>query len=154
MPQVIRYRFRQKFNVPALKAYEWSTDYEPTDMTLMQQGNAKRKVQRISRDSLILVDTFVVEGKPIAKQKLVCLYPDRLMWTSTHVTGPNKYSQFLYEITSETDEQSCLTFTALSVDYNVKSDAEAGELAERLNRMDSETWKLLAKHMEKDLKRT
>ena len=116
------------------------------------QENATREVQRISRDSIILVDTFVIAAKPVVKQKLVCLYPDRLAWTSTHLTGPNKYSQFLYEVTSETDEQSCLTFTALSLHYNLKSDEEAERLAKKLKRMDSKTWKLLAKHMEEDFR--
>jgi hypothetical protein len=153
MLQVIRYIFVQKFNVSAREAYEWCTNYGPSDMALMQKENATRKVQRISRDSIILVDTFVVASKPVVKQKLVCLYPDRFMWTSTHLTGPNKYSQFLYEITSETDEQSCLTFTALSLDYNLKSDEEAERLARKLKMMDSKTWKFLAKHMEEDLKR-
>jgi hypothetical protein len=59
-------------------------------MTLVNEENATREVQRVSSDSVILVDTFVVAGKPVVKQKLVCLYPDRLMWTSTHLTGPNK----------------------------------------------------------------
>jgi hypothetical protein len=154
MPQAIRYSFVQRFKVSDRKAYEWCTDYAPSDMALMREEIATREVRRISSDSVILVDTFVVGGKPVVKQKLVCLYPDRLTWTSTHLTGPNKYSQFLYEITSKTDEQSCLTFTALSLDSNVKSDEEAKELAKKLNRMDSETWKLLAKRMEEDFQRT
>jgi hypothetical protein len=69
------------------------------------------------------------------------------------LTGPNKYSQFLYEITSQTDGQSCLTFTALHLDYNFKKEEDAERLAKDLKKMDSETWKLLAEKMEKELKK-
>jgi hypothetical protein len=121
-------------------------------MALMQEDNATREVKRISSHSVILTDTFVVGGKSVTKQKLVCLYPDRFTWTSTHVTGPNKYSQFVYEITSQTDEQSCLKFTALSLDYSIKNNEEAEKLAKKLKTRDSETWKLLTKRMEEELK--
>jgi hypothetical protein len=95
----------------------------------------------------------VNESEKTIKQKLVCLYPSRFFWTSTHLTGPNKYSQFLYEITSQTDGQSCLTFTALHLDYNFKKEEDAERLARDLKKMDSETWKLLAEKMEKELKK-
>ncbi len=152
MIQAIKYSFVQNFKVPAEKAYEWCTNYAPNDMTLMQEENATREVRLISSDSVILVDTFVVAGKPVVKQKLVCLYPNRLMWTSTHLTGPNKYSQFLYEISSRNNGQSCLTFTALSLDHSVEKSEETERLASKLKTMDSETWRRLAKHMEKDFK--
>jgi hypothetical protein len=136
--RAIHYSFVQEFKVSARRAFEWCTDYAPSDMTLVNEENATREVQRVSSDSVILVDTFVVAGKPVVKQKLVCLYPDRLMWTSTHLTGPNKYSQFLYEIASKSDEQSCLTFTALPLDYDVKTDEEAERLAKKLKLTNSE----------------
>ncbi len=151
MVQAIQYRFVQKFQIPARKAYEWCTDYAPSDMALMREQTAIREIRRISSDTVILKDTFIVEGKPIVKEKLVCLYPDQMTWTSTHLTGPNKYSQFLYEITSQSNEQSCLTFTALSLDYDVTTMDKAEKLARELNRMDSENWSLLAKRMEEDL---
>ncbi len=152
MAKAIRYSFAQRFNVPAHKAYEWCTDYAPSDLALMEEEKATREVRRISRDSIILVDTFVVEGKPVVKQKLVCFYPDLLTWTSTHLTGPNKYSQFLYEITSQTNGRSRLTFTALHLDYSIKEGKEEAErLAKVLRNVDSDIWKHLAKEMEKEL---
>ncbi len=154
MVRGIRYSFSQVFGVSARRAFEWCTDYSPDDMTLMQKENATRQIQRISEDTIILIDIFASEERNIVKQKLVCLYPDRLMWTSTHLTGPNKHSQFLYEITPQTEGQSCLKFTALALDYDVKNDEEAEELARKLKKMDSETWKLLAKRMKEDIDET
>lgn len=153
MPRAIHYGFGQSFSVSARRAFEWCTDYGPGDMALMREENATREVQRISDDTIVLIDTHVSEGKSTVKQKLVCLYPSRLMWTSTHLTGPNKYSQFLYEITPETDRTCRLTFTGLSLDYSIKRLGEkgVGQLAKGLEKMDSEIWKLLAKEMEKEL---
>jgi hypothetical protein len=153
MLKVIHYAFVQKFNVSAHKAYEWCTDYGPSDMALMQKENTTRKVQRISRDTIILVDTFVNAGKPVVKQKLVCLYPDQLSWTATHLTGPNKYSQFLYKITPESKKQCLFELTALYLDYGIKENTEIKRkhLARKLRKMDSDNWKLLAKTMENDL---
>jgi hypothetical protein len=153
MPRTIHYSFTQSFNVAARRAFEWCTDYTPEDMTLVQEGNATREVQHIADDLIILVDTFLNEGMRVVKQKLVCLYPNRLTWTSTHLMGPNKYSQFLYEITPQTDKQCCLKFTASHLDYGVrKSRQETENLKEELKRTDSEIWKRLAKAMEKQLK--
>jgi hypothetical protein len=75
----------------------------------------------------------------------VHLYPDRLSWTSTHLTGPNKHSQFHYEIIPQGKNASNLNYTALHVEYEEKTDAVL--LAERLCKEDGATWKLLAKAM-------
>jgi hypothetical protein len=157
MPHAIHYCFSQRFNVSARRAFEWCTNYSPKDMALMQEENATRQVQRLSDDVIILVDTYVNRGKSVVKQKLVCLYPKRLSWTSTHLSGPNTYSQFLYEITPQGDRESCLTFTGLQLYYNVKEDAgekEAEVLGKELKEIDSEIWKRLAKEMEKELNKT
>jgi hypothetical protein len=156
MPRVIHYGFSQSFNVSARRVFEWCTDYTPEDMALMQEENATREVQHISHDTIILVDTYVSKGKSTVKQKLVCLYSSRLMWTSTHLTGPNRYSQFLYEITPQTDRTCSLKFTGMYLDYSTKEGAvekEAGRLAKELRKMDSESWKRLATEMEKELKK-
>jgi hypothetical protein len=153
-PYAIHYSFSQRFNVSAREAFDWCTDYSPEDMMLMQDENATRKVQRLSDDVIVLVDTHVNKGKCAVKQKLVCLYPKRLMWISTHLSGPNKYSQFLYEITPQGDRKCCLTFTGLQFDNNVKEDEgeeEAEVFGKKLKNMDSEIWKRLAKEMEKEL---
>jgi len=157
MPRAIHYGFSQSFNVSARRAFEWCTDYTPEDQALMKGEKATREVQRISDDTIILVDTYVNEGKSTVKQKLVCLYPSRLRWTSTHLTGPNKHSQFLYEITPQTNRTCSLKFTGLYLDYSVKEGAEekkAELLAKELKKMDSENWKRLAKEMGKQLKKT
>jgi hypothetical protein len=98
MLRSVHYGFSQSFECSPRKAFEWCTDYGPEYMALMQNEKATRKIHKISDDVILLRDTFNVEGKTIVKQKLVCLYPNRLTWTSTHLTGPNKHSQFLYEI--------------------------------------------------------
>ncbi len=153
MVGVAHYNFNQNFRVPAREAFAWCTNYSPADMKLMQEENATREIQHISDATIILTDTYVVKEKSIVKQKLVCLYPDRLMWTSTHLTGPNRYSQFLYEISSQTEQQSCLKFTGLYIDYNMKNeDGGLTKLSEELKKMDLENWKNLAKEMEKELK--
>ena len=153
----IRYRFAQRFNVSAREAYDWCTDYSPEDMTLMQEQNATRDVRQVSEDTILLNDTYTVGGERVTKQKLVCLYPDRLTWTSTHVTGPNRCSQFLYEITPETDRTCLLKFTGLFLDYNIEKRRDEKEndlLAKKLEKMDSENWRLLAREIEKELKQS
>lgn len=151
MPYVIHYEFIQEFNVPAQKAFAWCTDYRPEDMTLMREKNAIRKVQRIADDVVILLDTFNREGKSVEKQKLVCIYPTRFMWSSTHLAGPNKHSQFLYEITPLTAGRSQLKFTALSLDYQLLNREAAERRSKELGKMDAENWKLMAREMDKEL---
>jgi hypothetical protein len=156
MARAVHYGFSQSFNVSARKAFEWCTDYGPGDMALMREENATREVQHVSDDVILLNDTYAIEGKTVVKQKLVCLYPNRLTWTSTHLTGPNRHSQFLYEIVTQNDGQCCLNFTGLYLNHSNKEGAEGKEverLAKELKKMDSENWKLLAKKMEKELKK-
>jgi hypothetical protein len=112
-------------------------------------------MRQVSEDTILLNDTYTVDGERVTKQKLVCLYPDRLTWTSTHVTGPNRCSQFLYEITPDTERTCLLKFTGLFLDYNIKKRGDKKEtdlLIKKLEKMDSEKWKLLAKEMENELK--
>jgi hypothetical protein len=152
MPLAIHYHFSQRFNVPALKAYKWCTDYDPQDHALMR-GNAKREIVNISENTILLTDTFYNNDKSVTKQKLVCLYPDQLSWTSTHLTGPNKYSQFLYKIVPENKKTCRLDFTGLHIEYgNEKSYSkkEIELLAKKLKKEDSAAWKYLATEMERD----
>ena len=155
MLHTVHYGFSQSFDVSARKAYEWCTNYGPGDKALMQEENATREVHHISDDVILLNDTYTIEGKITVKQKLVCLYPDRLTWTSTHLTGPNMHSQYIYELVPQNDRQCCLNFTGLYLNHSIKEDIEdkeAGRLAKELKKMDSEIWKLLANEMEKELK--
>jgi hypothetical protein len=119
----------------------------------MGDQRAERKISRFSDSTIILTDKFHVGADSIQKQKLVQFYPDVLFWTSTHLTEPAKYSQFLYQITAESEEASHIDFTGLFLDYTHEklSKAETEKLSQKLCKEDSEAWKLLAKAMEKDL---
>jgi len=119
----------------------------------MGNENATREVRKITENIFILTDTYQGEGEPTVKQKLVCLYPDRLMWTNTHLKGPTRHSQFIYEITEETQTASSLRFTALHITHDVKGVDETltKRLAEELRKKDSDMWMDLAKEMEKEL---
>ena len=152
MPCAIRYSFSQRFSVPARKAYKWCTDYNPEDHALMGDEAAERQITHIAESTIILTDIFHTSSGPVEKQKLVQLYPDRLCWVSTHLTGPNRYSQFIYEISAEGNSASRLDFTALHLEYEKKLDSEGiKSLADKLKEEDSKAWKLLAKAMTKEL---
>jgi hypothetical protein len=151
MPISVRYHFIQRFVVSAQEAFDWCTDFNSQDNMLMGDKMVERQITHLADGVLILKDSFNgVTGK-IEKLKLVHLYPDQCRWTSTHLTGPNKYSQFLYKITSQSKNASFLTFKALHLEYNQKEDAKL--LAERLCKEDAYAWKLLEGAMVKDKNR-
>jgi hypothetical protein len=119
----------------------------------MGEENAERQITYITDTTIILTDIFHTSKGDVEKQRLVQLYPDRLSWISTHLTGSNKYSQFIYEISAEGDGASRLDFTALHLEYekeNLDSDG-VKSLAGKLREEDSTAWKLLAKAMAKEL---
>jgi hypothetical protein len=151
MPCPIRYCFSQRFSVSAREAYNWCTDYGTQDHVLMGDETAERQITRLTEDTVILTDLFHVGGGTVEKQKVVHLYPDRLRWVSTHLTGPNKYSQFLYEISAEGKDASRLDFTALHLEYSKLEGENVKSLAAKLRQEDSGAWKLLAKAMAKEL---
>ena len=153
MPRSLHYHFSQRFNVPAAKAYKWCTNYSPEDHVLMGTANAKREILRISESTILLTDTYYSKNDSVTKQRLVCLYPNRLSWASTHLTGPNKYSQFLHEIVPESKGTCRLEFTGLQIEYNNEESLNKKEveiLARKLRKEDSATWKLLAAAMERE----
>ena len=153
MPCSIQYHFVQQFPISAQEAYTWCTDFDQADHSLMGDENARRQITRITDNTLILTDVFHIAGERIEKQKLVQLYSDKYRWTSTHLTGPIKYSQFIYEISSISKNASCLDFTGLFIDYGrEKLDSISREkIAKQLIEEDSCVWKLLAEAMEQDL---
>ena len=154
MPRPIYYHFQQRFNVSARKAYEWCTNYTPGDHALMGEKDASRKIDHFTERTVILTDTFNVGTKnQIENQKLVQFYPETLFWTSTHISGPAKHSQFIYQITAEGDDTSHLDFTGIFLDYAHEkvSGADAVKLAEKECKDDAAAWMLLAKAMERDL---
>ena len=150
MALAVRYYFSQRFAVSAQRAFEWCIDFDPKDHSLMGNANSKRRISHITEYTIILTDVFPSSSGTLEKQKLVQLYPNRLSWTSTHLTGPNKYSQFLYKITAEGKGFSALNFTALHIEYDEKADAKL--LADQLCKEDAAAWKLLAKAMEEEQK--
>jgi hypothetical protein len=151
MPVSIRYRFTQKIPVQAKAAFDWCTDFTPNDHALMGDLQSERKITRISDGVMVLDEVFRISEGEVVKQKLVTLYPDRLFWVATHLTGPNQYSQFTYQITPE-NGGSQLEFTALNIEHDKNlTKAEVAALSERLCREDAEAWRLLATAMTKDL---
>jgi hypothetical protein len=135
MPLAVRYKFKQRFAVSAQKAFEWCTSFDPQDHALMGDKGAERHVTLVTKGTIILQDVFPSKAGKVEKQKLVQLYPDQLSWVSTHLTGPNKYSQFLYRISPRGNSSSVLEFTGLHLDYEGKEDAQS--LAIRLRSEDA-----------------
>lgn len=151
MPQTIQYHFSQHFLVPAKEALLWCTTFDSSDHNLMGNPKAQRYMIALTINTIILKDVFPSPQGNMEKQKLVQLYPDKLAWTSTHLTGPNQHSQFLYQISSTGKDRSILEFTANHIEY--KESADIKLLANRLCQEDAESWKLLAKAMSADLKK-
>jgi len=149
----VRYEFSQRFKVPARDAFGWCTDYRSDDWERMGKKGTRR-IRHINEDTLILTDT--VEGREgaVTKRRLVRLYPERLAWTNTHVGGPNRHSQFWYQIVEEGAGKSRLDFTGLQVNYgNRPSPKGIAAMARELKADDAGMWVLLAEEMYKELNR-
>jgi hypothetical protein len=153
MPVTIRYRFSQHFDVLPKQAYLWCTDFSPNDVQLLGGIITERHVVPISEGLILLIDIFRAAQSTVEKQKIVHLYPDKLSWVLTHITGSTKYSQFHYEIL--TDTNGChLNYDALHIEHgkdNITID-EMSQLAETLYKRDFEMWQLLTVTMEQELK--
>ncbi len=148
----VNYKFSQRFSVPAKEAYRWCTNYEPTDLALMNE-EGQRRIRKLTEDTVILTETSVRNGKRIKKVKLVRLHPEKMSWYNIHTLGPNKNSAFLYQIVPEGKTRSRLTFTGLLVVYSkIPFRRERiKQIADREKRGDSNAWRLLARAMEKDI---
>ncbi len=153
MSYAIRYYFSRCFVVSARQAYLWCTDFSPKDHVLMREDHAEREVTHLTDGTVILKEIFHTSSGDVEKQKLVQLYPDRTSWVSTHLSGPNKYSQFIYEVFPEGDNASRLDFTALHLEHKkeIMTPKDLKLLADKLCKYDSGIWRLLAKAMTKDL---
>jgi hypothetical protein len=119
--QRLTYHFTTKLPVSRARAYRWATDYRPTD--LIRVGlKATRTVERLTKDLVLLTDSFDSDpfnsrrGARTVKEKLVHLYPDRWEWTSTHISGPARFSQFLYKLTPLGPGACTLHFTGSQVE--------------------------------------
>lgn len=146
----IHYSFNQPFDVSAKMAFDWCIDYRPDDWRRMGKKGT-RTIKRINEDTLILTDTVVGKDGPVTKRRLVRLNPERLAWTNTHIAGPNKHSQFWYQIVARAHEKSRLDFIGLQVNYGKRpSSTRIARVAEELKADDKRMWSLLAEEMRKD----
>jgi len=137
--------FTQRFEVSAKTAYSWCTSFSAEDFSPINQENAEREIVHLTEGVLILKDRYKTGQGWLLKEKLVHLYPEKLMWTSTHLSGPNKHSQFVYEIKSETKQTAYLVFTANHVEYQENLSCEdVCLLAEKCCSVDSDVWSRLA----------
>jgi hypothetical protein len=148
----MEYRFRQSFRVSPQAAFSWCTDYQSDDPGRMGDEGTRR-VRWLSDDLVILTDHFKQGRSSVVKKKLVHLIPDRLSWTSTHLAGPIRQSQFLYSIHPRGRGRSYLEFTGLQVETRSQAPTPArrAAAARELRRVDSATWRQLARQLHSDL---
>ena len=155
MPPIsVNFEFVQRFKVPAKAAYAWATDYRPDDHELMGR-RGRRKIDRVCENTLVLTDTIEKEGGGrVTKKRHIRLYPERLTWINTHISGPNRHSQFLYEITPEGGSASRLRFTGREIRTAGPTSArQLAALVAEERKEDAALWKRLARAMEADLGR-
>jgi hypothetical protein len=120
--------------------------------SLLMGRKGSRQIRKISNDVIILTDIIFNGRKSVTKKKLIRLDAKKLFWSNTHLTGPNKYSQFLYQIIPM-KQKSRLAFTGLQANYSkTKVSQKVIKLIEnRVKEEDSAIWKRLAKRMDDDL---
>jgi hypothetical protein len=149
----VEYNFNQRFSVPARQAFNWCVDYQPSDLSLMNESGTRR-IRKLNEDTILLKETRTRQ-KTVTKTKLVRINKTSMSWTNTHVSGPNLHSQFFYRIVPEGKQASRLFFTGLLVCYSVKhlSKRALRQLAKSERRVDSMAWKHLAKAIERDFYR-
>ena len=146
-----RYSFSQSLPASAKAAFDWATDYQPDDLALMGE-KGKRTIRKVTNDTIILKEEIFHSGAKITKLKLVKINPRTLSWHNIHINGPNKYSEFLYEISPTGKTKSKLNFTGLLVVYSKKrlSSNELKRIADSERDSDSEVWRRLAKALGED----
>jgi len=151
----INFRFSQRFPFPVRRVYDWATDFQPDDIARMGM-TGRRRVERLSEDTVLLTETLrTADGSRVVKKKLVRLYPERLRWTNTHTAGPNRHSQFLYELVPEGKDACRLEFTGRQLVHGRPLDPRArAELTRAVRTENAATWKTLARELAADLKGT
>ncbi|MBM3897571.1 MAG: hypothetical protein FJ358_03485 [Thaumarchaeota archaeon] len=132
-------------------AFKWCTDYGENDFSLMGMKGS-RQIEKVSDDVIILIDKIFKNEKFVVKKKLVRLDAKKLFWSNTHLAGPNKHSQFLYQI-NPVGQKSKLEFIGLQVNYSKTkpTSKEIISLQRKLKNDDSTIWKRLAKKMGEEL---
>ncbi len=147
----VKYQFSQILDLPAKQAFDWCTDYQPNDASLMN-WKGSRRIRKITYDTLVLTETMRKKNLKVTKTKLVRLNKPQLSWSSTHLTGPNKHSQFLYKLIPEGYKRSRLYFTGLMVCYSKRplSNGQLQKIARTERNGDSATWHRLATAIQKE----
>ena len=151
----LRFEFRQPFHVPARAAFDWCTDFRPSDAKLFDQ-KWRRAVRWISPDALVLTETTYPGGKVRVIQRLVRLNARGLAWTNTHISGPFQHSQYWYRIVPDGPRRSHLVFTGMRLVRTPRAltAAEKVRLTEEERRADSSLWRRrIAPALERDLAR-
>jgi len=149
----VTYGFKQPLKLPPQEAFDWCTDYEPYDFTIMRE-TGKRRIRKLTHDAILLTETTVTSRGTVRKTKLVRLNRPELSWTNTHVSGPNRHSEFIYKIEPQGRNRSRLKFSGLLLCYssNVLTREKLRKIARDERRGDSRVWHDLAAAMAKDMK--
>lgn len=157
--QRLSYRFSTKLAASRHRAYRWATDYRSDDFDL-SEIDGKRKVEWLTEDLALLTDSFENDpfdsrpGARTVKVKLVHLFPNECTWTSTHVAGPAKYSQFLYELAPRGPGGSTLHFRGNQVEFveGQTTPSSRRRRTQELKREDSGLWDRLSAALTDDLR--
>jgi hypothetical protein len=155
--QRLTYHFVQPLPASRPRAYRWATDFRPSDFEL-SGINGRRRIERLAVDLVLLTDSFEEDpfdsraGARTVKTKLVHLYPERWSWTSTHIAGPARHSQFLYELTPRGSAGSTLHFTGSQVETMARrpNPESVQRRTRELLREDAHLWVELAAALGKD----
>jgi hypothetical protein len=150
--QRIRYGFSMRLPAPRDWTYRWATDYRPGDFDIMGL-KARRRVEQLSTDLVLLTDSFNVDpfhtgpATGSVKEKLVHLYPATYSWTSTHISGPAKFSQFLYELSPDGSRSSKFRYTGAQVEQtrSAPTRSSVAARARTLRTEDVKIWRNLRK---------
>jgi hypothetical protein len=147
----VKYGFNQSLSAPAERAFEWCTDYRPDDLATMREAG-RRTIRRIASDSIILMETIPKRNGAIRRAKLVRLNRPELSWISTHISGPNRHSQFLYRLAPEGKTRCRLYFKGLLVCYSRKplTGLQLLKIGREERRADSTAWRHLAAALRKE----
>lgn len=148
------FSFRVRLPASADRAYRWATDYGPEDLAMMGE-TGRRSVEKLSADALLLTDDVVQDGRRVRKVRLVRLLPEKRSWTNTHLSGPIRHSQFLYEITPISRHASRLEFTGLQVEHGPRAltAAQRARRAREVRAKDRKAWTRLVRAMRRELGR-
>ena len=152
-PVTVQYHFRQRFPYPAERAFRWCLDFHKDDLRL-EGTDGERKVVTVAADLLLLTDSFPLgRAGRLTKRKLVRIRAAEHAWTSTHLSGPHRHSQFWYRIVPDGRSRCHLDFTGLHVEPTRSQSTDSGlrRLGDRLAREDAEAWRALARAMRRDL---